>query len=77
MSFRHFLNVSSKERNGRGGGGGGPVVECLTRDRGVADSRLTRGTAFCPSARHINSCLVPIQPRKSCPSITEKLMTGM
>ena len=27
---------------------GGSVVECLTRDRGVAGSRLTGGTALCP-----------------------------
>ena len=28
------------------------------------------------TVRHINSCLVLVQPRKTCPDITEKLLTG-
>ena len=28
--------------------GGGSMVECLTQDRGIADSSLTGGTALCP-----------------------------
>ena len=28
--------------------GGGSVVECLTRDRGIAGSSFTRGTVLCP-----------------------------
>ena len=52
------------------------MVECLTRDREVAGSSLVDGTALCPSARPNNSCLVLIQPRKTCPNITEKVLTG-
>ena len=55
----------------------GSVVECLTRDRGVAGLSLTCVTVLCLRARHINPCLVLVQPRKTCPDITEKLLTGM
>ena len=54
----------------------GSVVECLTRDRGVARSSLTRITALCHWARHIYPCIVLVQPRKNSPYITEKLLTG-
>ena len=37
---------------------------------------LTGVTAMCPWARDINSCLVLVQPRKTHPDITEKLLTG-
>ena len=47
------------------------MVECLTWDRGVVGSSLTRVTVFCPWARHINSCLALLQPRKTRPDITE------
>ena len=30
----------------------------------------------CPLARNINTCIVLVQPRKTCPGITEKLLTG-
>ena len=30
-------------------------------------------TALCPLARHINSCLLLVQPRKTRPYLTEKL----
>ena len=50
------------------------VVECLTRDREATASSLTGVTALCPSARHINSSLVLVQPRKTCPYITERLL---
>ena len=53
------------------------VVECLTRDLGVADLSLTDCTVLCPSARHINACLVLVQPRKTHPDITIKLLNGM
>ena len=55
---------------------GGSVVECLTRDRGVAASSLTGGTVLYPCARHFILCLVLVQRRKTCPDITEKLLTG-
>ena len=53
----------------------GSVVECLTRDQGFAGSSLTGVTALCPLARHINPCLVLVQPTKTRPDITEKLLT--
>ena len=40
--------------------------------RGVAGSSLTGATELCPRARHIYPCLVPVQPMKTCPDITEK-----
>ena len=45
------------------------VVECLTRDRGFAGSSLTGVT-------WLNPCLVLVQPRKTRPDITVKLLTG-
>ena len=54
----------------------GSVVECLIWDRGVAGLSLTSATALCPWTRHINPCLVLVQPRKTHPDITEKLLTG-
>ena len=48
------------------------VVECLTRDRGAAGSSLTGVTAllsFYPS-------LVLVQPRKTRPCLTERLLMG-
>ena len=52
------------------------VVECLTGDRGAAGSSLIGITALCPQARHINPSLVLVQPRKTIPFITEKLLMG-
>ena len=54
----------------------GSVVECLTWDRGAAGSSLTGDTALCPWARHINPSLVLVQPRKTRPYITERLLIG-
>ena len=54
----------------------GSVVECFTWDQGVAGSSITGVTTVCPWARHINPCLVLVQPRKTCPDITEKMLTG-
>ena len=54
----------------------GSVVQCLTRDRGAAGSSLTGVTALCPWARHIHPSLVLVQPRKTCPYITERLLMG-
>ena len=53
-----------------------PVVECLTQDRGAAGSSFTGVTVLCPSARHINPNLVLVQPRKTRPYITERLLMG-
>ena len=52
------------------------MIECLTRDRGVAGSSLNGGTALCPWARHLILCLVLIQPRKTRPDMTENVLTG-
>ena len=56
--------------------GSGSVVECLTRDRRSAGLSLTDVTALCPWARHINPSLVLVQPRKTRPFITERLLMG-
>ena len=53
------------------------MVECLSQDHGVAGSIHTGVTVLCPFARHNNPCLVLVQPRKTCPDINEKLLTGM
>ena len=45
----------------------GLVVVCLTRDRGAAGLSLTCVTVLCP-------CLVLVQPRKTCPNITERFV---
>ena len=50
------------------------MVECLTRDRGAWDSSLNSVTVLCPRARHINPSSVLVQPRKTCPFITERLL---
>ena len=52
------------------------MVECLTPDRGAVGSSLTGVNALCPLARHINPSLVLVQPRKTRPYITEKLLMG-
>ena len=57
-------------------GRSGSVVECLTRDREAADSSLTGVTALCLRARHISPSLVMVQPRKTHPYITERLLMG-
>ena len=54
----------------------GSVAECLTRDRGAAGSSLTGVTALCPWARHMYPSLVLVQPRKTRPFITERLLMG-
>ena len=55
----------------------GSVVECLTPDRGVKGSSLTGIITLCPWARHINPSLVLVQPRKTRPEITERLLMGL
>ena len=53
----------------------GSVVECLTRDRGAADSIFTGVTALSLS-KNINPSLVLNQPRKPRPFIAESLLMG-
>ena len=50
--------------------------ECLTRDRVAAGSSLAGGIALCPWARSIYPSLVPVQPRKTRPYITERSLMG-
>ena len=57
-------------------GRSGSVVECLTRDRRAVGSSLTGITALCLWARHINPSLELVQPRKTRPDVTERLLTG-
>ena len=52
------------------------MVECLTQDRGAKGSRLTGVTLLCPLARLINPSLVLVQPRKTRPFITKRLLMG-
>ena len=51
------------------------MVECLTQDRGAAGSSLTCVTALSLS-KNINPSLVLVQPRKTRPFITERLLIG-
>ena len=52
----------------------GSVVECLTC--GARGLSLTGISALCPWVRHIYPSLVLVQPRKTCPYITEGLLMG-
>ena len=52
----------------------GSVVECLTRDRGAAGSSLTSVTALWSLS--IYPSLVLVQPRKTRPCLTERLLMG-
>ena len=49
----------------------------MTRGRGAAGSSLTCVTALCLWARYINHRLVLVQPRKTRPYITERLLMGL
>ena len=50
------------------------MVECLTQDLvGATGSSLT---ALCPLEKHINPRIVLVQPRKTRPFITERLLMG-
>ena len=54
----------------------GSVVECLTRDRRAAGSSLTGVTALWSLSKTHLSSLVLVQPRKTRPYITERLLMG-
>ena len=55
----------------------GSMVECLTRDREAAGSSLTGVTALWSlSEDHIYPSLVLVQPRKTRPCLTERLLMG-
>ena len=53
------------------------MVECLSQDRGAKGSSLTGVTTLCPWARHINPSLELVDPRKTCPYLTERLLMGL
>ena len=55
---------------------GSAVVECLTRDQGAAGSSLTRVTALWSLSKTRYPNLVLIQPRKTHPCVTERLLIG-
>ena len=54
----------------------GSVVECLTRDQRAAVQASPVSLCCGPWARHIYPSLVLVQPRKTCPYITERLLMG-
>ena len=51
----------------------GSVVECLTRDRGFEPHWCHCVVSL---SKNINPSLVLVQPRKTCPFITEILLMG-
>ena len=51
------------------------MVECLTRDRRAAGSSLT-GVTVLSLSKSINPSLVLVQPRKTGPFITGRLLMG-
>ena len=51
-------------------------VKCLTQDQETTGSSLTGLTELCPWARLINPSLVLVQPRKTHPYITKRLLIG-
>ena len=53
----------------------GSVVESLTRDRGAAGLSHT-GVTELSLSKNINPSLVLVQPRKTPPFITERLLMG-
>ena len=54
----------------------GSVVECLTRDRRAVGSSLTGITALWSLSKTHYPSLVLVQPRKTRPYITERLLMG-
>ena len=54
----------------------GSVVECLTQDRGAMGSSLTGFICVVSLSKNINPSLVLVQPRKTRPFITERLLMG-
>ena len=64
--------------NDKTGEPSGSVVECLTQDQGlqVCSLSLSEAATLCPGARHFIPCLVLVQPRKTCPNMTENCRLG-
>ena len=62
-----ILHMNGWERSGS-------VVECLTRDGGAAGSSLTGVTALWSLSKTQDPSLIQVQPRKTCPCLTERLL---
>ena len=54
----------------------GSVVECLTRDRGATGLSLSSVTVLWSLSKQIYPSLVLVQPRKTRPCLTERLLMG-
>ena len=54
----------------------GSVVECLTRDRGAGGLEPHRRHCVVSLSKNINPRLVLVQPKKTCPLITQRLLMG-
>ena len=54
----------------------GSVVKCLTIDQRASGSSLTSCHCVVSLSKNINSSLVLVQPRKTRPYITERLLMG-
>ena len=54
----------------------GSVVECLTRDRRAAGLSPQRRHCVVSLSKNINPSLILVQPRKTRPFITERLLMG-
>ena len=52
----------------------GSMLECLSWDRVTTGLSFNSITALYGLARHINPILVPVQPRKTHPYVTERLL---
>ena len=52
------------------------MVESLTRDRGAAGSKPHQRHCVVSFSKNINSSFVLVQPRKTRPYITERLLMG-
>ena len=66
---REVTSLTPRER-------GGSVEECLTRDRRAVGSSLTRRHCVVSLSKNIYPSLVLVQPRKTRPFITERLLMG-
>ena len=63
------VNIICRERSGS-------VVECSTRDLGAAGSSLIGVTALWSLSKTHFPSLVLVQPRKTRPCLTERLLMG-
>ena len=54
----------------------GSLVDCLARDRGAAGLEPQRHHCVLSLSKNINPSLVLVQPRRTRPFITERLLIG-